>query len=373
VAIDQPSAHTQPGGTERKPSRAARPLRIAQLGPLYERIPPNFYGGTERVVSYLTEELVRRGHDVTLYASGDSLTSAKLVSGYPRSLRLAGLSGPSIGPGLHMAMLGEIYENAASYDVIHSHLDYWCFPFSRLTPTPTVVTMHGRLDVKEIQPIYERFTHVPLVSISDSQRAPVPNMNWVGTAYHGLPPNLLKYNPNPGKYFAFLGRICPEKRVDIAIEVAKKAGVPLKLAAKVDAVDVEYYETVIKPMLNPPEIELIGEIAEHEKSDFMGDAIALLFTIDWPEPFGLAMIEAFACGAPVITRPCGSVPEIVTHGKTGFIASTVDELVAAVKQVGQLSRADCRAEFERRFTTEHMAERYEELYAGLISANPQRR
>ncbi len=354
-------------------SRPARLLRIAQLGPLYERIPPNLYGGTERVVSYLTEELVRRGHDVTLFASGDSLTRAKLRSGYPRSLRLAGLSGAAIGPGLHMPMLADVYENAASFDVIHSHLDYWCFPFARLTPTPTVVTMHGRLDVEAIRPIYERFPHVPLVSISDSQRTPLPFMNWVGTVYHGLPPNLLQYNPNPGKYLAFLGRICPEKRVDIAIEVARKVGIPLKIAAKVDPVDKEYFEELIRPMLSPPDIEHIGEISEDEKSDFMGNAIALLFTIDWPEPFGLAMIESFACGAPVITRPCGSVPEIVKDGKTGYIASSVDELVDAVKRVDRLSRAECRAEFEARFTTTHMAARYEELYASLIDAKPQPR
>src|SRR5579885_63744 len=367
VRTDQQKARPNNPPSGVRPARASRPLRIAQLGPLYERIPPNLYGGTERVVSYLTEELVRRGHDVTLFASGDSITSARLVSGYPRSLRLAGLSGSAVGPGLHLPMLADVYENGARFDVIHSHVDYWCFPFVRLCPTPTVVTMHGRLDVESLRPIYERFTHVPLVSISNSQRTPLPFMNWVGTAYHGLPPDLLKYNPNPGKYLAFLGRICPEKRVDIAIDVARKAGIPLKIAAKVDPVDQEYFEEVIKPKLAPPDIEHIGEIAEHEKCDFMGDAIALLFTIDWPEPFGLAMIEAFACGAPVITRPCGSVPEIVTHGKTGLIASSTEDLVAAVKRVGELSRADCRAEFEARFTTAHMAERYEEFYAKLLA------
>jgi glycosyltransferase involved in cell wall biosynthesis len=230
--------------------------------------------------------------------------------------------------------------------------------------------MHGRLDVEAVRPIYERFPHVPLVSISDSQRTPLPFMNWVGTVYHGLPPNLLQYNPNPGKYLAFLGRICPEKRVDIAIEVARKVGIPLKIAAKVDPVDKEYFEELIKPMLSPPDIEHIGEISEDEKSDFMGNAIALLFTIDWPEPFGLAMIESFACGAPVITRPCGSVPEIVADGRTGYIASSVDELVDAVKRVDRLSRAECRAEFEARFTTVHMAARYEELYASLIDGKP---
>jgi len=346
----------------------SRPLRIAQLGPLYERIPPHLYGGTERVVSYLTEELVRRGHDVTLFASGDSVTSAKLVPGSPRSLRLEGLA--TSGPILHLPMLADLYENAQRFDVIHSHLDYWCFPFTRLCPTPTVVTMHGRLDLEEWKPIYDRFSYVPLVSISDSQRTPIPHMNWIGTAYHGLPPDVLEFNPNPGEYLAFLGRICPEKRVDIAIEVALKVGIPFKIAAKVDAVDQEYFDAIIKPMLCPPDVELIGEISEHEKSDFLGKAIALLFTIDWPEPLGLAMIESFACGVPVIARPCGSVPEIVTHGTTGFIASSIDELVAAVKRVDQISRADCRAEFDSRFTTTHMAERYEELYGNLIAEKP---
>jgi glycosyltransferase involved in cell wall biosynthesis len=346
-----------------------RPLRIAQLGPLYERIPPHLYGGTERVVSYLTEELVRRGHDVTLFSSGDSLTKAKRVCGSPRSLRLAGLS--TSGPTLHLPMLADIYETAESFDILHSHLDYWCFPFARLTSTPTLVTMHGRLDVETLKPIYDRFRHVPLVSISDAQRKPIPRMNWVGTAYHGLPRDLLEFNPNPGKYLAFLGRICPEKRVDTAIEVALRAGLPLKIAAKVDDVDQEYFEAIIKPKLCPPDVELIGEIGEHEKNDFMGNAIALLFTIDWPEPFGLAMIESFACGAPVIARPRGSVPEIVKDGKTGFIVESVDELVAAVRRVDGISRADCRAEFEARFTATHMAERYEQLYGILLAENPQ--
>ena len=351
-----------------KSPRRSRPLRIAQLGPLYESIPPNLYGGTERVVSYLTEELVRRGHDVTLYASGDSLTSAKLACGAPRSLRLAGLS--ASGPSLHLPMLADIYENAECFDIVHSHLDYWCFPFVRLTSTPTLVTMHGRLDVETLKPSYDRFTYVPLVSISNAQREPLPKMNWLGTAYHGLPPDLLEFNPRPGKYLAFLGRICPEKRVDTAIEVALKAGIPLKIAAKVDPVDQDYFHAVIKPKLCPPDVELVGEITERQKNEFMGNAIALLFTIDWPEPFGLAMIESFACGAPVITRPCGSVPEIVEHGKTGFIAKSVDELVAAVRRVDQLLRSDCRAEFEARFTVARMADRYEELYGRLLAQKP---
>jgi glycosyltransferase involved in cell wall biosynthesis len=349
--------------------RSPRSLRIAQLAPLYERIPPQLYGGTERAVSYLTEELVRRGHDVTLFGSGDSLTAAKLVCGSPRALRLAGLS--TSGPSLHLPMLADIYENAERFDILHSHLDYWCFPFTRLTSTPTIVTMHGRLDLETAKSIYDRFRRVPLVSISDAQRKPLPHMNWIGTAYHGLPHDLLEFNSNPGKYLAFLGRICPEKRVDTAIDVALRAGIPLKIAAKVDDVDKDYFETLIKPMLCPPDVELIGEIGEHEKTEFMGNAIASLFTIDWPEPFGLAMIESFACGTPVITRPCGSVPEIVKDGKTGFIAESIDELVAAVKRADRISRADCRAEFENRFTVTQMAKRYEELYGILLAEESQ--
>jgi glycosyltransferase involved in cell wall biosynthesis len=370
MPLDRMYAHsgTLTKNPEANGSRASRPLRIAQLSPLYETTPPEFYGGTERVVSYLTEELIRRGHDVTLFASGDSVTSAKLVPGWPRSLRLAGLT--KIGPMLHLPMLTDIFESAERFDVIHSHLDYWCFPFTRLCTTPTIVTMHGRLDLEELRPVYDRFSHVPLVSISDSQRIPLPHMNWIGTAYHGLPRDLLEFHPNEGKYLAFLGRICPEKRVDIAIDVALRAGIPLKIAAKVDVVDREYFEATIKPKLCPPDVELIGEITEQEKSDFLGNAIALLFTIDWPEPLGLAMIESFACGVPVITRPCGSVPEIVTEGRTGFIASSVGELVAAVKRVDRISRADCRAEFETRFTTMHMADRYEELYGNTIAEKP---
>ncbi len=349
-------------------SRMARRLRIAQLATLYERVPPTLYGGSERCTSYLTEELVRRGHDVTLFASGDSVTAAKLVSGFPRSLRLAGLPVTEVGPALHLPMLTDAYENARQFDIIHSHLDYWCFPFARLCSTPTIVTIHGPLSVDTTKLVYQHFTDIPLVSVSDAQRSPLPMMNWVGTAYHGLPLDLLKFNPNPGRYLAFLGRISPEKGVEIAIEVALRTGTPLKIAAKVDVVDREYFETVIKPKLCSPEIEYIGEISEHEKSKFLGDALALLFPIDWPEPFGLAMIEAFACGVPVIARPYGSVPELVRDGATGFIASSAEELVAAVKRVDRLSRAACRTEFETRFTVAHMAERYEELYLSLISS-----
>jgi glycosyltransferase involved in cell wall biosynthesis len=340
-------------------------LRIAQLAPLYERIPPKLYGGTERVVSYITEELVRRGHQVTLFASGDSETAALLVPGCPQSLRLAGKA--ELGGFLQLPMISDVFDGAANrFDVIHSHIDYWSFPFARLTNVPTVATMHGRLDVEELHPVYARYRSMPLVSISDAQRTPLPLMNWVDTIYHGLPRDLLRFSPGPGKYLAFLGRISPEKRPDLAIEVARRVGIPLKLAAKVDAVDRDYFQTVIKPLLSAPDIEYIGEIGESEKSEFLGNALAFMFTIDWPEPFGLAMIEALACGTPVIARPCGSIPEVIRHGATGFIVKSVEEMVAAVRDIGKLAREECRREFENRFTVEIMVDRYEQVYRQLI-------
>ena len=351
------------GNGSRHPTR--RQLRIAQVATLFERVPPLLYGGTERVVSYITEELVRRGHDVTLFASGDSLTGARLAPGCPKALRLLGK--PELGASLQLAMLSDVYESAADrFDIIHTHVDYWSFAFATLTRMPTVATMHGRLDIPELHQVYHRYRSMPLVSISYAQRSPLPLMNWVATIHHGLPSNLLRFSPSAGKYLAFLGRISPEKRPDIAIEVARKVGIPLKIAAKVDMVDRDYFEAIIKPRLSPPDVEYIGEIAETQKSDFLGGALALLFTIDWPEPFGLAMIEALACGTPVIARQCGSVPEVVRDGVTGYIADTIDELSAAVRKVDMLSRAACRAEFERRFTVERMADRYEAVYFDTI-------
>jgi len=264
-------------------------------------------------------------------------------------------------------MISDVYQGAESrFDVIHSHLDYWSFPFAQLVDVPTVATMHGRLDLKELHPIYVKYADVPLVSISDAQRIHLPFVNWIATIHHGLPRQLLTPRYEPGKYLAFLGRISPEKRPDIAIEVARKAGVPLKIAAKVDVVDRDYFREIIKPLLSPPDVEYIGEIGEAEKSEFLGNALALMFTIDWPEPFGLAMIEAMACGTPVIARPCGSVPEIIEPGATGLIADSVEELVGAVTQIGRLSRVECRKRFERRFTVESMVDRYEEVYHRLI-------
>jgi glycosyltransferase involved in cell wall biosynthesis len=348
-------------------SKLLRPrLRIAQVAPLYERIPPKLYGGTERVVSYITEELVRRGHDVTLFASGDSKTRATLRAGCEQALRLTGK--PEMGTYLQLPMISDVYQGAReNFDVIHSHLDYWSFPFSQLVDVPTVATMHGRLDIEELHPVYARYSDVPLVSISDAQRVHLPFVNWIATIHHGLPADLLTPRYEAGKYLAFLGRISPEKRPDIAIEVAKKAGIPLKIAAKVDVVDREYFEAIIKPRLAAPDVEYIGEISEDQKSEFLGNAIALMFTIDWPEPFGLAMIEALACGTPVIARRCGSVPEILEPRSTGFIANGIEELVDAVRRVDDISRVECRRQFERRFTVASMVDRYEKVYHKLIA------
>jgi glycosyltransferase involved in cell wall biosynthesis len=358
--------------TDGNNSRTSRRLRIAQIAPLYERIPPKLYGGTERIVSYVTEELVRRGHEVTLFAAGDAQTAARLYAGCPRALRLEGK--PELGVCLQLPMISEIYGKLADqFDVVHSHVDYWALPFAELTKLPTITTMHGRLDLPDLHPVYAHYSRAPLVSISDAQRAPLPFMNWVATIHHGVPRELLQYQPATGKYLAFLGRISPEKRPDIAIDVALKAGIPFKIAAKVDVVDRNYFEAIIKPRLCPPDVEYIGEISESEKSEFLGNALALLFTIDWPEPFGLAMIEAMACGTPVIARPCGSVPEVVTPGLTGFIESSVDDLVVAAKSAEKLSREACRKEFETRFTVETMVDRYDEVYdrvMGRVSKNP---
>ena len=351
---------------------ASRPLRIAQIAPLYESVPPKLYGGTERIVAYLVEELVRRGHQVTLFAAGDSTVNAPIAAGVPQSLRLSGLD--HLGAMFHLPMLSDVYDQATRFDIIHSHVDCLSFPLARLVQVPTVSTMHGRLDLKELLPIYRHYKDQPVISISHDQRRPLPEMNWAGTVYHGLPRNLLKFRSEPGNYLAFLGRLSPEKRPDLAIEIARRSGIPLKIAAKIDRADRHYFDAVIRPLLSTSGIEFVGEINEAQKQEFLGGALALLFPVDWPEPFGLVMIEALACGTPVIARPCGSVPEVLRHGVSGFIESSVDDLVDAVHKVHEISRRTCRAEFERRFTSEVMADNYEEVYYPLadISRTVQR-
>lgn len=339
-------------------------MKIAQISPLFESVPPRLYGGTERVVSVLTEGLIRNGHDVTLFASGDSKTSARLVSVCRAALRLSNVKDPYAD---HILQLSTVYDHAEEFDLIHSHADYFTFPFAQRSATPTVTTLHGRLDMPELQGIHRYYKSHPLISISHSQRAPFPFANWVDTVYHGLPMEQFRFYPEPGEYLAFLGRISPEKRPDIAIAIAQKTGIPLKIAAKVGDQDREYFETVIRPLIKPPLIEFIGEIGEHEKNDFLGGALALIFPIDWPEPFGLVMIESLACGTPVIARPCGSVNEILLHGRTGFVHSEIDDLVRAADRIGDISRLGCRNHVEKNFSAEKMVRRYEDAYEEVIA------
>jgi glycosyltransferase involved in cell wall biosynthesis len=344
-----------------------RPLRIAQVSPLYERVPPALYGGTERIVSYLTEELVRRGHQVTLFASGDSSTRAKLVAPAPRALRLD--SGVNDELASHIVEMAQVFEHAQDFDVIHAHVGYLAFPFARFTQGPSLHTLHGRLDLPSIYPVFRYFRDEPLVSISHAQRLPLKGLGvtWAGTVHHGLPLADYPYSPRGGRYLAFLGRISPEKRPDLAIALAKRVGLPLKIAAKVDPVDRAYFEREIQPLLGHPLIEFVGEIGEEEKASFLGDALALVFPIDWPEPFGLVMIEALACGTPVIARRCGSVPEIIVSGRTGFIADTLEGMELSVRRLDRIDRAKCRREVEARFTVERMVDGYEALYRGLAA------
>ena len=338
-------------------------MRIAQVAPLYEAVPPKLYGGTERVVSLLTEELVRRGHEVTLFASGDSVTSARLAAVSERALRLDAVSRDLLAADT-IRQLDLVFGNARDFDIIHCHVDSFAYPFSGLVSTPTLHTVHGRLDLPYLTPIYRQFKHVPLVSISDAQRAPLADIGvtWAGTVHHGLPPERFTFSPASGDYLAFLGRLSPEKQPDVAIEVAKRAGLPLRIAAKVDAADRQYFERVLAPLLDHPLIDFVGEIGDADKSAFLGRARALVFPIDWPEPFGLVMLEALACGTPVIARPCGSVPEIVRPGVNGFMATTVAELVDAVHRLDRVNRAECRRDFERRFSVSRMVDGYETLY-----------
>ena len=338
-------------------------LKIAQIAPLYESVPPKFYGGTERVVSYLTEALIHLGHEVTLYASGDSITRARLRPACRQALRL---DKSSIDANADHVLLAEkVFQASGEFDIVHSHIDYGAFPLLRRMAVPHVTTLHGRLDIPNLQNLYHEFEDEPVVSISNHQRLPLSWVNWLATVYHGVPEKLYTLNEKPGKYLAFLGRISPEKRVEDAIEVARRAGLPLKIAAKVDKIDREYFVTVIKPLLHNG-VEFVGEIGEAEKNEFLGNALALLFLIDWPEPFGLAMIESLACGTPVIARARGSVPEVIEHGASGFVVESIEEAQKAIHEIPRLSRKRCREIFEERFSSVCMARNYEAVYEQLI-------
>lgn len=346
-----------------------RKMKIAQIAPLVESVPPKLYGGTERVVSWLTEELVRQGHDVTLFASGDSITNAELDPVVPRALRLDGQMHNSVW--YNLLMLERVAQRAHEFDMLHFHIDFFQFPVFRDITHRTLTTLHGRLDLPEIQPLYRVFNRAPLVSISHSQRAPMPPVNWRGTVYHGLPADQFHLIEKPKEYLAFLGRISPEKNPIGAIRIAERAGLPLKIAAKVDAVDRDYYDNVVAPRIaESPHVEFIGEINEAQKQLFLGNARALLFPIDWPEPFGLVMIEAMACGTPVIAFDRGSVPEVIEHGRSGFIVGNVDEAVAAVERIDTLSRKTVRACFDLRYCSAVMAAQYVDIYKALLTDNP---
>jgi glycosyltransferase involved in cell wall biosynthesis len=339
-------------------------VRIAQVAPVHEAVPPRFYGGTERVVSYLTESLVQLGHEVTLFASGDSDTCARLVPICRQALRL--------DPECHnpvpfeVLALEAVISEADDFDVVHFHEACLHLPWTRRMRCATVTTMHGRLDLPELVPLYREYADVPLVSISDAQREPLPWANWRATVYHGLPDDLYHFYSKPGKYLAFLGRVCPEKRLDRAIAIAQRAGIELKIAAKVDAADEEYFEAEIRHLLNDPLVDFIGEIGEGEKEEFLGGAAALLMPIGWPEPFGLVVIEAMACGTPVIAFPFGSMPELIEPGVNGALVESVDQAVAAVEALAALDRRLCRRSFEERFTAPLMAKNYVRVYEELV-------
>jgi glycosyltransferase involved in cell wall biosynthesis len=355
-------------------------MRIAQVSPPLESVPPSGYGGTERVVATLTEELVRRGHEVTLFAPGDSHTSARLVPTVERALWHSRRDYPDFAP-FWAITLGEVWRRVSEFDVVHAHLDFFGFPLARASSRPVVTTLHGRLDLPQLEPLFEHFADVPLVSISNAQRTPAPRANWVATVYHGIELDQYTFSPRPGQYLAFLGRIAPEKGIDAAIRVARRAGLPLRIAARKPLPfkndpevrkDWAYFEHVLQPLLSSQHVELVGEVAGKRKDAFLRQAAALLFPIQWPEPFGLVMAEALACGTPVVALRAGSVPEVLEDGVTGFIGETEDDLVDAVQRIDQLDRARCRAEAERRFSSSAMAEAYEQVYARLL-ADQQRR
>ena len=339
-------------------------MKIAQIAPLAESVPPKLYGGTERVVAYLTEELVRLGHDVTLFASGDSETSAELVACAPRALRLDPALKDPLAPQAYQLEL--VHRHAHEFDVLHFHTAHLHLPLFRSLARKTVTTLHGRLDLPELAPLYREFADMPLVSISNAQRRPLAFAHWMGTVYHGLAREVCPFNPAPrGNYFAFLGRVSPEKGLDRAIEIARRAGARLRIAAKIDPADEEFFQAHIVPLLDEPGIEFVGEVNEEMKPSFLGNATALLFPIDWPEPFGLAMIEAMSCGTPVIAWPDGAVPEVVEHGLTGFIVDSVESALSALKDATRLDRLRVRARFEERFSAKRMAQDYLALYRAL--------
>lgn len=342
-------------------------MRIAQVAPLYEAVPPRLYGGTERVIHYLTEELVKQGHDVTLFASGDSITNATLIATVDEALRL---NPHCVDPlAHHIVQLAEVINRQTSFDIIHFHTDYLHFPFTKNCNIPCLTTLHGRLDIPDLQPVYQQFPVQQVISISNNQRRPLPQANWIGTVYHGLPADLHSLQAGDGNYFAFIGRISPEKRVDRAIEIAIACNYPLKIAAKIDKIDQHYFEKHIAHLMDHPLIEYVGEINEKQKTDFLGKAKALLFPIDWAEPFGMVMIEAMSCGTPVIAFRHGSVPEVVDDGITGFIVESVPQAIEAISKLDQLSRIKIRQVFEEKFTANRMAKDYVKLYQSIINRN----
>ncbi|WP_199540025.1 glycosyltransferase family 4 protein [Paraburkholderia kururiensis] len=346
-------------------------MRIAQIAPLTESVPPKLYGGTERVVSYITEALVELGHEVTLFASGDSITSAKLEPVWPRALRLDPGIRDRVAP--HMLLMELVRRQADQFDVLHFHMDYYSFSVFKRQETPFVTTLHGRLDLPEQQPVFDTFNTQHVVSISNAQRQPLPQAKWLTTVYHGLPERLYTPQPVEQRYLAFLGRISPEKRVDTAIRIAGRCGMKLRIAAKVDAADREYFDRDIRPLLELPHVEYIGEIDDSQKAAFLSGAHALLFPIDWPEPFGLVMIEAMACGTPVIAFNRGSVPEVLDEGVSGFIVEDEIGACAAVNRLNRVSRAGVRRRFEERFTSHRMAQEYVDAYQSVIRAQKRSR
>lgn len=346
-------------------------MKIAQVAPLYESVPPRLYGGTERVVSHLTEELVRRGHQVTLFASGDSQTNAKLVPGCDMALRLG--KGAPDPPVPHLVMLERVFGRAADFDVIHFHTDYLHLPMSKRQPVPAVTTVHGRLDLPFLEALYDLNPQMPLVSISDAQRTPLPRASWIGTVYHGLPPDLHRCRDAGGNYVAFVGRFSEEKRPDLAIEIARRAGIEIRLAAKVDESDLPFFKAHVEPLLGQPGVEFRGEVDDRGRDELVGGAMALLFPIRWPEPFGLVMIESMACGTPVIAFEAGSVPEVIENGVSGFIVRDVGQAVEALARIGEIDRRACRAEFERRFSVGAMCDGYLDIYSKIVEASSSRR